>query len=308
MVPAEESPVGAAPTGVRVHAALEGYYGYGLPPAEVVNVLYAMAVEAFPDWRTDLLKERELAEVMVAGYVDWVTETGKDASLEVVATETDIEVELPGVPGVALKARMDQVVLDHETGLLSFLDHKTAVNFDTHEVLALNPQFKHYSVVQRLVARSNPHIPARVSGGIVNTLRRVKRTEKSKPPYYQREPFRYNDEQLDATESRIYSVVRQILDARGYLDWAYQEQGGNLATVNRVQREDLYPTFIPHDCKWSCPFVGMCPMMDDGSDWPGVLTRSGAYRQDDPYSYYRDDPLRAVRDRLGMSDAPGKVG
>jgi hypothetical protein len=40
-------------------------------------------------------------------------------------------------------------------------------------------------------------------------------------------------------------------------------------------------------------------MMDDGSDWPGVLTRSGKFRQDDPYSYYREDPLRAVREVLG---------
>jgi hypothetical protein len=40
-------------------------------------------------------------------------------------------------------------------------------------------------------------------------------------------------------------------------------------------------------------------MMDDGSDWPGVLLRSGKFRQADPYGYYRDDPLRAVRMALG---------
>lgn len=312
MVPAEETPVGAAQTGTRVHAALEGYYGHGLDPADVINTLYAMAIDLYPDWATELLKERELAEVMVTGYLDWIAETGIDSGIEVIRTEEDIEVPLPGTAGIRLKARMDQVIRNLNTGLLSFLDHKTAANFDTHEALALNPQFKFYSVVQRLVARElaaadgRPHLL--VSGGMVNTLRRVKRTAKSEPPYYQRDEFRYTDTELDAAERRVYSIVRQIIEVRGYLDWAYTDQGGALETVNRVQQEDLYPTPIPRDCKWSCPFVSVCPMMDDGSDWPGVLTRSGKYRQDDPYAYYREDPLRAVRKRLGMSDPPGRVG
>lgn len=307
MVPTEEPPVGASQTGTRVHAAMEGYYGYGMDPAVTIDVLYALATEAFPDWRKELLDERETAAAMVSGYLEWVAETGIDAGIEVVVTEADIEVPLPGMPEVSLKARMDQVVVNRNTGLLSFLDHKTAANFDSHEVLALNPQFKHYSVVQRLVQRQHGGT-VMVSGGIVNTLRRVKRTARSQPPYYQRDEFRYTDVELDAAELRIYAIVRQILDARTALDWAHEDQGGALEVVNRVQREDLYPTPNPRECKWQCPFVSVCPMMDDGSDWPGVLLRSGRYRQADPYSYYRDDPLRAVRERLGMSDPSGTVG
>jgi hypothetical protein len=38
--------------------------------------------------------------------------------------------------------------------------------------------------------------------------------------------------------------------------------------------------------------------MDDGSDWPGIITGSGAFRQADPYEHYRADPLAAVREHL----------
>ena len=317
--PADEPPVSNQLLGTRVHAALEGKYGYELDPVTVLETLYKLTIEAFPDWRTELLAERELAVTMVSGYLEWIEETGKDAGLTVVATERDIEVPFPRVPGVALKARLDQVVYSETTGLLSFLDHKTAANFDQHEMLALNPQFKTYSVVQRLaVAQAAPaHVhdgqgtvegcpgcfydPPRVSGGMINTLRRVKRTEKSKPPYYQRDEFRYNDEELDSAELRIEAVCQEIMTARRYLDWAYGAQGGALSTVNDVQRHDLYPSPRGHECRWDCPFITLCPMMDDGSDWPGVLTSSGRYRQDDPYSYYyKNDPLHAVRAKLGL--------
>lgn len=295
---ADEQPVGPSIQGTRVHAALEGYYGYGLDPVTVTGALYALAVEAFPDYRSELLKERETSVVMVSGYLDWVAETGKDAGLRVVVTETDIEVPFPLVPGVSLTARMDQVVHNEDTDVLSFLDHKTAVNFDTHEVLSLNPQFKHYSVVQRLVRRQYGGHGV-VSGGMVNTLRRVKRTAKSEPPYYQRDEFRYTDTELDAAERRIARICREIVQVRQVLDGTYARTGGALEAVNQVHQDACAPTPIPRDCKWSCPFVTLCPMMDDGSDWPGVLTSSGRYVQDDPYKYHRDDPLRLARERLG---------
>jgi hypothetical protein len=307
ITPAEEPPVGNMILGTRVHAAMEGYYGYGLDPVTVIAALYALAVEAFPEYRTELLAERELAEIMVNGYIEWVAETGKDAGIEVVVTEADLEVPFDIVPGVKLKARMDQVILNQNTGLLSFLDHKTAPNFESHEVLALNPQFKFYSVVQRIIARQAGGENARVAGGMINTLRRVKRTAKSNPPYYQRDEFRYTDVELDAAEARIETICREIVTVRRYLDWVYREQGGALDSVNDVQRSELYPSPRPYECKWDCPFVTVCPMMDDGSDWPGVLLRSGRYKQQDPYDYYREDPLRAVRQVLGMSDPSGSV-
>lgn len=301
MVPADEIPVSNQLLGTRVHAALEGYYGYGLDPVAVLEVLYRLAADAYPDFSGELGAERETAVIMVTGYLEWIAETGADASLSVVVTEADLQVPFPRLPGVALRARLDQVVLDENTGLLSFLDHKTAASFEAHEILALNPQFKFYSVMQRMIAEQEGG-DARVSGGLMNTLRRVKRTDKSRPPYYQRDPFRYTDTELDSAEARIFKLCTEILEARAALDYAYDPVnggGGALDFVNAVQRLDLAPTPLPERCKWDCPFVNLCPMMDDGSDWPGALLRSGRYKQADPYAYYREDPLRAVREVLG---------
>jgi len=290
--PAEPDVVGNAILGTRVHAALEGMYGYDLDPQAVLGVLYAMAANQYPDWRTELLAERELATVMVDGYVDWVTETGADAGLRVVAVEQDVQVPFPRLPGVALRARLDQVVLNEDTGLVSFLDWKTAANFDRHEILALDPQFKFYSVTQRLA--KGPDAPL-VDGGIIRTLRRVKRTAKSSPPYYQADSFRYTDTELDAAELRIAAICGEIVRARQVLDATYQSYSGGLEAVDSVQRSLLYPSPRLNECRWDCPFVQVCPMMDDGSDWPSVIVGSGRYVQTDPYQYYRADPVKAVR-------------
>lgn len=290
--PADEPPAGIAQLGTRVHASLEGYYGFGLDPLTVLHTLYALEIEARPEYRADLLKERDLSTPMVEGYVEWAAEEGIDAGLTVVSVEQDVEVPFPLVPGVSLKARMDQVALNEDTGALSFLDWKTAASFDRHEVLALDPQFKFYSVVQRLARPA--HVPL-VDGGIIRTLRRVKRTSKSTPPYYQTDSFRYSPEVLEAAELRIAKICREIMTARRWLDEIYRRSGGELGWVNQVQRSEVPPSPRLHECRWDCPFVQLCPMMDDGSDWPGVIVSSGRYIQTDPYSYYRDDPVKAVR-------------
>ena len=293
--PAEEEVTGNRILGVRVHTALEGMYGYGLDPLAVLQVLYQLELDASPEFETELLAERDLASAMVEGYIEWVASEGIDAGLTVVATEAELVVPLPGVEGVQLRAKLDQQVLSEQTGLLSFLDFKTAGAFEKHEVLALDPQFKFYSLMHRLI--TEPGDP-RVDGGIIRTLRRVKRSDKSKPPYYATDDFRYDPETINSQLRKVQRVAYQIRNARHTLDQVYLDSGGDMETVNLVQRSLFPPNEIPHDCKWSCPLVTLCPMMSDGSDWAGVLTNSGYFKQEDPYAYYSDDPLRRVRQEL----------
>jgi RecB family exonuclease len=308
--PEAEEVTGHRILGVRIHAALEGWYGYGLDPLVVLGVLYKIELDRSPEYEAELMAERDLASAMVEGYIEWTAETGADAGLSVVATEADVTVPLPRVEGVSLRARLDQVVLNEQTGLLSFLDFKTAASFEKHEILALDPQFRIYSLIQLLASRppvdafGNPYPQAgatgkpRVDGGIIRTLRRVKRTERSRPPYYATDEFRYDPETISATLAKVQRVGHEIKAARRVLDWAYTEGGGTVDVINEVQRSLFPPTPIVRDCGWSCPFVQLCPMMDDGSDWAGVLMRSGQYEQQDPYAYYLNDPLRKVREEL----------
>lgn len=292
MRPAEEPATGPSQLGTRVHAALEAWYGYGVHPADALASVYVHEGHRHEDALLDLNAERELAMNMVAGYLEWVAETGADATLSVVATERDVQVPLPGVDGVSIRAKLDQVVLDDSSGMLSFLDHKTASNFDRHEYLVLDPQFRFYSMIQSLARR--PGNPL-VYGGTVNTLRRVKRTGNSKPPYYQRDFVSYGDSELLATLRGTQHTAREILGARYALDHGTWSLAELLQSV-------LQPSPRVHECRWDCPFVTLCPMMDDGSDWQGALLRSGRYAQADPYSYYSDGYLPVI-----LSDA-GKLG
>jgi len=294
--PDAEEVTGHRILGVRVHTALEGHYGYGLDPLAVLQLLYKFELEASPEFELELSAERDLASAMVEGYIEWAAETGADAGMAVVATEADVTVPLPGVEGVSLRAKLDQIVYNELTGLHSFKDWKTAASFEQHDILALNPQFKLYSLVQKL---RNPG-GVLVDGGIITTLRRVKRTARSSPPYYQTDEFRYNPQTVNATLRKAQRIGYQIKKARQALDWVYAEDGGQgkADALDLVQQSLFPPTPIVRDCGWSCPFVTLCPMMDDGSDWIGALVSSGHYRQEDPYAYYSDDPLRRVRQVL----------
>lgn len=299
-VPDAEEVTGNRILGIRIHAALEGYYGYQLDPLTVLGLLYRFELEASPEYESELVRERDLAMAMVEGYIEWLASTGADAGLTVIGTESEVTVPLPGVEGVNLRARLDRVQLDESTGLLSFVDDKTAASFERHEILMLNPQFRFYSLVQKLAVGLSLNQP-RVLGGVVNTLRRVKRSDKSKPPYYQRDPFRYNEQMINATLLKVQGLARQIVAMRRQLDRIYTEHGGSLAVLDAFQLEHLPPTVIETDCSWRCPFVQLCPMLDDGSDWSGSLVRSGHFRQEDPSAYYDRDPLRRVRQALAAS-------
>jgi RecB family exonuclease len=288
-VPAQEELTGSRILGTRVHTALEAWQGYDLDPLAVLGITYQLVLDAHPEASQDLLRERELATTMVEGYVGWLAAEGHDAGCETVATEADVQVPLPGMPGVLLRARLDAIVRDAD-GTCKFKDYKTG-DLERHELLALDFQFKFYCLVQALARQ--PGDPP-VTGGMVDTLRRVKRTAKSTPPYYARDRFSYNPDTMVATGRRVTQVCEEILAARDALDIV----GRDLADVNYIQQTVLRPNPMPRDCSWSCPFVTLCPAMDDGSDWPGMLTRSGRWRQTDPYSYYRADPLAAIRAEL----------
>jgi hypothetical protein len=305
-VPSSRSPVGTAQLGTRFHTGMEGLYGYGLDPLLVLKLLYAAEIAEHPEFEDELRKEHDLASAMTEGYMEWAVSEGIDADWRVMGTEQDLRVDLPGVPGVQLRGRLDQFTQQVSTGFLYFLDWKTSDSFEQHGVLELSPQFKTYSVMLHLhhgVPFTGPvpeGVPV-VNGGVIRTARRCKRTERSKPPYFMHDPFRYNPEQLHAALGRCQQVCTEIMNARQALDWCYAEQGGRgaLATLNQVQRTVCRPVPILRDCSWRCELSsGLCTSLDDGADWPGMLERSGRWKREDPYSYYERDGLASIRAQL----------
>lgn len=312
MAPAQESLTGNRQLGIRIHTALEGYYGYKLDPAMVLQIIYTMLIRENPDDAKELAAEWSLATIMVNGYLEWAAAEGKDADLEVMATESQVLVPLPGIDGVMLRARLDQVVRVISDGTLRFLDHKTSGTFEKHELLELDTQTPFYSLVQHLAVRDMADPPL-VTGGYLNTLRRVLRTSRSKPPYYQRDEFTVSPARLDATYRRSLQAAREILAARQILDQVtggvtgeWSLSGAQFRALEEIQQTVLRPVPIITDCAWSCPLAsGQCTMMDDGSDWLRSLFHGGHWKRVDPYAHYTDDALAAIRQAM---DSPGSHG
>jgi hypothetical protein len=287
----DRAPAGSAILGTRLHAALEGYYGYGLDPVTLIRRFYRDALEQHAEYQDELVKELGLAINILEGYLEWLGETGADADLQVVATELDLTVPLPEVPGVSLRAKLDQRVRRVSDGAVLFLDHKSVANLEKRRALARDEQMKMYQLLL-IMAREMGLVPqgTPIMGGIFNMLRKVKRTAKATPPFYHREPFMYNDADMASMRLRLATSCTEIMRARTIMTEATErEMSGQRGAVQLAQQRFLLPT-PSLACDWMCAFTEICPMMDDGSAW-GEALNGGQFVQGDPYGYYLDNPL-----------------
>lgn len=287
--------VGVRAVGDRVHRALAAWYApEGQPRVDPRNALERAIVE---DWTqvTRLAHERGLGEdrlrefaleyadstnlerAMVEGYVQWLEETGADSELRVIASETPMtaDLELRTHAGddrpLRLIGLLDTRVYRVTDGRRLFLDHKTVGDLQTPAItLPQNEQMLHYDLLEWL---NTPEGEARCDGALYNMLRRVKRSAKAKPPFYDRVEVHHNVHELESYKRRLLATAADVVQAIDALD------GG-------VDHHDVvYPTPKP-DCRWDCDFFAVCNMFDDGS--PGVedMLRQ-LYAQGDPRDRYR---------------------
>jgi RecB family exonuclease len=282
-------PVGATWLGTRMHAALESYYSPALDDIDadgaiqVLREIYTMDTDEYPDYADELLEEWSLADIMLRGYFDWLEETGADSQLEVVGTER--EYIAPFTEDVAIRGRLDMVVLDRATGARLFLDHKNVIQFLDEAYLDRDEQAKFYMMLQRLTPSPAPS-DTLVDGGIFNQLRKVKRSARAKPPFYLRTTVRHNSATLNSMYLRTYQAVTEIADLRGQLDDG----------ASHEQFAYPHPT---KDCAWMCPLAsGLCSMMDDGSDWQDFLENEWVHV--DPYARYTESSYLDKLEQRGI--------
>jgi len=304
MLPAAVNPASTRDQGLRWHTAMEAYYGPAkLDPGFVLDVLYGMAIEQYPDSERDLQKAHEMSRIMAEGYLETVAAEGWDAKLKVIEPEAEVRVPLPGWEGVVdLRAKLDQVYFDEDTGLYGFLDHKSAGDFEREEFISQDPQMRLYSLIAWLATQGTvpqigwaPEIlPDRplINGGLIRTARRVKRTASAKPPFYMNTPFRHDPEQLAATLLRTQQVVSEIMNARRALDAAGQLPD----RLHFTQLTAARPVPIIKDCTRMCPLSsGLCQLMDRGLGWIDALWQSGRYVRGDAYARYTRRGLAEVQ-------------
>lgn len=243
----------ALTVGTLVHAGLEVHYK-GEDLTEWIELAEAQSISESEEF--DTTAEEKLGFLMLEGYLEWLEETGIDADLRPEFVETKLELPLGIIAGqeVVLHGTIDWTARD-PYGQLWLLDHKTVAAFGAlvDRRLQLSFQLLTYAWMLREATGETP------AGVVLNMLRKVKRTAAAKPPFYAREAVQFNAAQLDSHGKNLYRVIERMLQA--------EEAGDN------------YP--VPdQDCTWKCPFLQVCPLMDDGSDIMGALNDLYVRRDD----------------------------
>jgi hypothetical protein len=266
-----------APTvGNLYHAGLEAYYRDKTDPLSVVQArAEAIITDTMPEALVeDLLASAELAGIMLEGYMEWVADTGADAHLTILGAEQKVEVRLTGTPFV-LRGKMDARVLDESTGLRAQLEHKSVQSFDQLVSYAQsNFQFLTYDLLAYLEAQAVGDPDIKTDGIILNMGRRVKRTARAKPPFYDRHVVRHNLQELRSHWKHVVTTARAIQDARARLDAG-------------EDHHIVCPPTVSKDSTWSNPFLPVYALLDDGSDAEGML--ADLYESYDPLERYEED-------------------
>ena len=270
--------VGPAPLGTRCHKALEAYYknpgAQGRMDANtVLKELMDAEVLANPGAADEIAKEAEYARIIIDGYFEWLEATGADRDLEVIEAEHKLITRSP-VDGVELIAKLDLTVRQISTGRTGHLDHKTVQSIEqTVKILHLDEQHRQYSLMRKV---ANPDSQT-VNLSVHNMLRKVKRSARAKPPFYERYEVYISDGELRNFWQRLYGEISDILRAEQQL-----RDGGDPLAI-------AYPT-PTRDCTWRCEFYDVCPLFDDPNADPEHLVGT-LYEVGDPLARYEEDIL-----------------
>lgn len=270
----EHSYTGALALGTRLHKALELHYSIGTPlivaHSSLVEVEKSLLVGEGRDIY-DLESEAQLGQIMLEGYLEWAEENGVDVDFEIVSTEETIIVPLFNGE-VELQGKLDMRVRRISDGVRFFRDWKTVgTSIAEYASMAhLNEQILTYMLLEKMKEGEEN----RTDGGLITLLRKVKRTAKATPPFYDQIEVRHNIFTLRSFWNRLHGTITDLMRVRKALD------------VGESPSSFAYP-HPTRDCKWKCPFFSICPMFDDGSAVEIAIEE--LYEIGDPYSYYDSD-------------------
>lgn len=301
---------GARATGDRVHRALAMWY---VPAGEVQtdprDALERVIVE---DWTEIMRRAQEqgmdelrlgdlakrfndanmLERIMIEGYVEWLKETGADSELiitgpeQVVVAYMDVEEHAPvdSTPDefkfqkkIALIGKIDARMERRSDGVRLFDDHKTAKDLTSKlRTLHGDPQMLTYHVLEWLQTEGAEE---RCDGALYTMLRKVKRTDRAKPPFYDRVEVRHNPEELETWKHELMGAMRDVMRAEEEL-----RAGANpLQVVYRTWKDE---------CSWDCDFFALCPMFNDGSRVEDAIR--GLYTEGNPLERYDSAEVAAA--------------
>lgn len=225
--------------------------------------------------------EGELGRIMLEGYLAWVDEEGIDSDLEMISTEETLTMplNLQEFPEdkVELQGKLDMRVRRKADGVRMFRDFKTVgQSFEQYASTSqLNEQILTYMTLEAYQNKEGE----RSEGGIFTLLKKVKRSARAKPPFYDQYEVHHNIFTLRSFWQRLHGEVsdlwatKKALDAGGsHLYYAYPRPN--------------------NDCRWKCPFFAICPMVDDGSAVEDAIYNQ--YEIGNPNARYGDDEKKGT--------------
>lgn len=273
--PKERKVTGPLALGGRVHNSLEAMYRDGRDPveahAELVETERKRLMDAGADI-TALEEDADLGRIMLEGYKEWVESEGMDEGLEVIGVEQKLT--LPLYEGqIHLIGKMDLRVKTSEDSR-AVLDFKTAARFTDYDLAPMFEQGPTYWILDRTSDEKD-----RIDSFKLRLLKKVKRTTRATPPFYEEIDVRYNAFAMRNFWGRLHGVLRDMLRAQKSLD-----AGGDPMVV-------VYPS-PKRDCSWDCDFVKICPMFDSGEAVGELL--DAEYEKGNPFDYYGTDDEKEV--------------
>lgn len=293
-LPRRSIPVtGALAFGTRIHRCLELHYEQGRDPLEVYEELHETATEALkdaegengypdPDQWKKLDDEHKLGRAMLEGFLEWSADTGLDEGMTFLGAERLVQVA-SGIEGVMLRGKLDQLWQRDIDGAVMFRDFKTASELKTGPAaLPMNEQFMFYVLLLRLerLSQGRTDLDGIPRGGMYTMLKKVKRTGRAQPPFYDQVEVMYNEQALRSMYLRVHRRLEQMMDARQRL-----AQGQDHRYV--------VPPRPTKDCTWKCPFLHVCPMADDTPDETFFPMLDQLFVKSDPYERYLEEDSKA---------------
>lgn len=274
----EESVIGAARTGGRIHRALEPWYvPEGTkrvdPRTTLERVITADREVLGENVEVELLRKFttaiNLERAMINGYMLWLEDTGEDQHFTVVGSEEYVEAPMPGFDNVVIIGKLDVRVRDLRTGRKKFIDHKTVGDLKTPLIkIRGNEQMLHYEFIEFLINDGDDYC----DGAVYNMLKKVKGTTKAKPPFFARHLVTHNTHELESFRKRLHHTISDILHLTDMID----------AGADPVTLAYPHPT---RDCSWKCQFVRQCDLFDDGSRVEAALREH--FTEGNPLRYYQ---------------------
>lgn len=245
---APETPGGAIHIGNLVHDALAAYYADRTDPVSFAEGAIDLEAAQLPEFIDDYRKTKELVVAMLSGYLEWLEESGADGDLRVTGSEIRVEIPLKILEDgtqVNLLSKLDAPVERISDGAKLALEHKTVSALDQPIVLAkLDTQFltEHLSrfLWERMNGATDEEAYDKCHGVLVNMLRKVKRTSRANPPFYDRQDVTHNIHELRNHWRHVLAYARQIHDATVRLDAGESHHA-------------VCPPSPRRDCTWDCP-------------------------------------------------------